>query len=243
MSSSAAPEITVCVFAWNEAETVGHVVEEIVGVLRTIGKTFEVVVIDDGSEDGTGAAADRVAADISEVRVIHHAANEGLGGVYRTGFETARGKFLSFFPGDGQFPASIIPQFYALAPEHDLVLGYLQRRTDVIGRTLSTVERVLYRAIVGGMPRFQGVFMIRTSELRAIPLLSEGRGWAILMELVIRANRRGLRLISVPTEYRPRTVGQSKVNNLKNIRANMKQLLGMRRLLANDPPRRAGVRQ
>ena len=92
--------------------------------------------------------------------------NLGLGGVYRTGFERATGDLVTFFPADGQFPASILHAFYPLAAGHELVLGYLpQRDGSLLARGLSAAERVLYRALFGPMPRFQGVFMVRRTLL------------------------------------------------------------------------------
>jgi hypothetical protein len=165
--------------------------------------------------------------------VIHHAANAGLGGVYRTGFRDARGTFITFFPADGQFPASIIPQFIQLMPETDMVLGYLpDRRSSLVAKGLSLVERVLYRALFGRFPKFQGVLMFRRQLVRDLPLHSDGRGWAVLMELIIRASRGGYHLMSVPTGMRPRRSGRSKVNNVRTITSNARQMLALRKVLA-----------
>ncbi len=224
-------ELTVCVFAWNEVETAAKVVHEIADAVRRLEVPFELVLIDDGSSDGTGEAFDALAKEIPEARVIHHGKNEGLGPVYRTGFEAARGRYLTFFPADGQFPATIILDFFPRMDLLDLCLGYLPGRTDPVGRALSGIERVLYRMLLGKLPRFQGIFMIRTTVLRAIPLASRGRGWAIVMELLLRASRRKYRIESFPTSYRPRIAGQSKVNNWKSIQANLRQLLALRKLV------------
>jgi dolichol-phosphate mannosyltransferase len=225
--------VTVCVMAYNEIATIDATVDEIVGVLSTLPGDHEVVIIDDGSADGTAAAADRLGATIPIVRVVHHADNTGLGGVYRTGWVTATGQFVTFFPADGQFPAKIIAQFVDAMPTADFVLGYLpERRDGLMGRVVSVLERTLYSLLFGGFPRFQGVFMCRTSVLREIPLRSPGgRGWAVVMELILRGWRGGYRMASVPTTMRPRGVGRSKVNNARTILANMRQLLALRRLL------------
>lgn len=239
-SSAAAPRevgpdgVTTCVFAWNEAATVEGVVHEIAAALGRLAVPFEIVVIDDGSVDGTSEIADRLAAEVEGVRVVHHGANRGLGAVYRTGFEAARGTYLTFFPADGQFAATILEDFYPRMGGLDLCLGYVPNRTDLVGRALSAAERVLYRALLGPMPRFQGVFMIRRRLLDEIPLASRGRGWAIVMELVIRASRRGYRIASVPTTLRPRTSGISKVNNWRSIQANLKQLVVLRSMIPRD---------
>ncbi len=232
MTQATRPDLTVCVFAWDEVETIESFVRELNDVLVKMDATWEILVIDDGSTDGTGEAAETLARTIPGVRVIHHDKNEGLGGVYRTGFFESLGNLVTFFPADAQFPPDIIPGFFRAIASCDFVLGYLpNRRGDVIGRALSGIERVLYRALLGKMPRFQGVFMVRRHVLNGVPLVSSGRGWAIVMELILRAYRAGYRMKSLPTGYRPRLRGHSKVNNLREIRANTRQLLALRKLV------------
>lgn len=226
------PTITVVVMAYNEVDTVEATVQEIGAVLAELHEPHEILIVDDGSTDGTSAIADRLAATSSSVRVIHHAVNAGLGGVYRTGFREARGGFVTFFPADGQFPATIIPQFLRLMPDVDMVLGYLpDRRSSIVAKGLSFAERVLYRALFGRFPKFQGVLMFRRQLVRDLPLHSDGRGWAVLMELIIRVSRGGYRMMSVPTGMRPRRSGQSKVNNLRTITSNARQMLALRKVL------------
>jgi glycosyltransferase involved in cell wall biosynthesis len=188
--------------------------------------------VDDGSSDGTGPLADSLTHDQPGVRVVHHAENLGLGGGYRTGFREARGEWLTFFPADAQFPASIIGQFWQHTHCADMVLGYLPKRDhDLVGKTLSLVERALYRLLFRSFPRFQGIMLLRRKLLAEIPLTSEGRGWAVVMELILRASRGRYRLVSVPTELRPRLSGESKVNNVRSIAANLKQLWQLSRKL------------
>jgi glycosyltransferase involved in cell wall biosynthesis len=230
------PSITVCVFAWDEVETLGAFLDELRATLERLAEPWEVIVIDDGSTDGSGALADAKAAETPGMRVIHHPTNEGLGGVYRTGFREARGEVLTFFPGDAQFPASIIEALFPRMATTDMVLGYIPKRPDdVLGRSLSVVERVLYRVLLGKLPRFQGVFMLRRNVLERVPLVSQGRGWAIVMELILRVSRAGYRTTSIATAYRARTAGRSKVNNIRSIEANLRQLLALKQLIADHP--------
>jgi len=219
--------------AYNEAATIDGMVREVLGVLADVPGDHDVLIIDDGSTDGTSALADQLAASVPIVRVIHHPVNTGLGGVYRTGWAAATGEFVTFFPADAQFPAAIITQFLGVIGSADFALGYLpDRRDGPIGRLVSVLERGLYSVLFGKFPRFQGVFMCRTSVLREIPLRSPGgRGWAVVMELILRAHRAGYRLVSVPTTMRPRSVGKSKVTNLRTIVANTRQMLALRQLL------------
>ncbi|GAC1480019.1 MAG: hypothetical protein NVS1B4_25010 [Gemmatimonadaceae bacterium] len=234
-------DVTVIVMAYNEAQALEPTVREIVGVAAGAGWRVEVLIVDDGSSDGTGEIADRLARETAFVRVVHHATNAGLGGVYRTGFAEARGSFVTFFPADGQFPATIITQFARVAHDVDLVLGYLPaRRSSLVAKALSGIERALYRVLFGPLPRFQGILMCRHALLTELPLHSRGRGWAVVMELIIRASRRGYRVTSVATTMRPRHSGRSKVNNLRNITSNARQMFALWRCLADgDAPGRS----
>lgn len=218
--------------AFDEEASLESVVAEIRAALDRIGSAYEIIVIDDGSTDATGAIADRLADEWAHVWTIHHQNNQGLGGVYRTGFARAAHDLVTFFPADGQFPAEIIIQFAPRFPGADMVLGYVPDRTGgMFGRALSAAERLLFRVLFGKMPRFQGIVMFRRALLDEVSLVSTGRGWVVLMELILRVSRAGYRIVSVPIEMRPRASGRSKVNNVRTIWANLKQVLELRRIL------------
>jgi glycosyltransferase involved in cell wall biosynthesis len=227
-SAGTSPLLTVVVMAYNEVDSLEAVVREIRASVDRIGEPAEIVVVDDGSTDGTGERADRLAREMPEVRVIHHGANRGLGGVYRTGFAQAAGQLITFFPADGQFPAAIVEAFVPAMDGHDMVLGYVSRRDSVFGRILSALERTVYRLLFGPLPRFQGVFMVRRDALARTRLRSEGRGWAIVMELMVRASRAGWRMRSLPTPVRPRASGVSKVHDARTLWSNLAQVLVLR---------------
>lgn len=226
------PQVSVIVMAYNEVSSVEGVVREIDDELRQLGVTAEVLIINDGSTDGTGEIVDSLKGAETQVRVVHHQVNGGLGAVYRTGFVEARGEYLTFLPADGQFPARSIGHLLAVISDHDMVLGYLpDRHGSPVATVLSFLERRLYRILFGSLPTFQGVLMFRRRLLSDLTLHSRGRGWAVLMELILRTSRAGYRIASLPTEIRPRAAGRSKVNNLRTIWANLVQVLALRRTL------------
>jgi glycosyltransferase involved in cell wall biosynthesis len=219
--------------AYNEVESVVTVTRALHAVLSALPAPFELLLIDDGSSDGTSQAVDALADELPSVRAVHHPENRGLGGVYRTGFSEARGDFITFFPADGQFEAGLVSEFFSLITSHDLVLGTLPKRQGSLGKVLSLTERLLYRSLIGPMPEFQGLFMIRKAVLDAVPLLSTGRGWGIVMELILRVARANrYRIVNHPTRLLPRRFGHSKANTWRNIVANTRQLLTLRDLLA-----------
>ena len=223
------PRVSVVIMAWNEAASLAEVAREIHAELVHLGGSHEILVIDDGSSDGTGRIADELGRELPSLRVHHHAENRGLGAVYRTGFYEARGEFVTFFPADGQFPASIIGQYLPAMTDTDMVLGVLpERGGSLTARALSLGERLLLRALFGHFPRFQGIMMFRRDLLRDTRLVSEGRGWTVLMEFILRMVRAGARIKNLPITIRPRASGDSKVNNLASIVSNLRQVLALR---------------
>ncbi len=223
---------TVVIMAYDELDNLEPVANEIETVLRALGTPYEVLIVDDGSRDGTSELAGRLADERASFRLIVHESNLGLGGVYRSGFSEARGEFLTFFPADGQFPATIIQEFDARVDDVDMILGFLPNRDcSALARFLSWCERLLYGLLFGRFPRFQGILMFRRDLLDRVELQSTGRGWAVLMELIIRVARTDARLVSLPTDIRPRMSGRSKANSLRNIWANFRQMIALRRHL------------
>lgn len=223
------PRVSVVIMAWNEAATLVAVVAEIGSELGRLGVSHEILVLDDGSTDGTGEIADELSRTVPNVQVHHHGDNLGLGAVYRTGFLHARGELVTFFPADGQFPASILGLYLPAMTDADIILGTLpERGRSLSAWALSAAERLLLRALFGRFPRFQGILMFRRELLRDTPLLSQGRGWTVLMEFILRQARAGARIKNVPITIRPRGSGQSKVNNLRSIFSNLRQVLALR---------------
>lgn len=225
--------VSIVVMAYNEASSLEIVVNEILAFLnQKIKLDYELIIIDDGSTDETGSIAKQLAQINNSIRLIRHSTNLGLGGVYRTGFAESRFDLLTFLPADGQFPPSVIARFIPLLEQFDMVLGYTpERKGPLLSKALSLAERILYRLLFGQIPNFQGVLMFKRSILNQIELKSSGRGWAIILELVIRASREHYKLISIPIEVRPRISGKSKVNNIKTILANLKQAFLLRNYL------------
>jgi hypothetical protein len=147
-----------------------------------------------------------------------------------------RGTYFTWADGDGQFPPEVFPRFFRILNEEDcdLVLGYVEqqaRERSLSGRFLSFGERSLYRVMFGPLPRFQGALMFRSSMYRALGLRPAGRGWGMVMELIVRATREGYRVRSVPITLRSRMSGSSKVTNVATVWANVHQAFEVRRRL------------
>src|SRR5262249_41631300 len=128
-------ELSVFLPCFDEEANVARTVEGALTVLRERDlDRFEVIVVDDGSRDRTGAIADDLAEQYDEVHVVHHAQNQGYGAALRTGFEAAKFSWVFFTDGDGQFDLGEIVGFLDAAETVDVVIGYRLERADHFGR-------------------------------------------------------------------------------------------------------------
>ncbi len=210
----------VCLPTYNEAENV----EPIVAAILAASPELEVLVVDDGSPDGTGRLADAVAAREPRVHVLHRARKEGLGRAYLAGFAWAleRGYDLVLeMDADFSHDPRHLPAMLARADEADLVLGsrYVPGGGTVhwgLGRRLLSRGGSLYARAILGLPVRDltgGFKCFRREVLLALDLPSvECSGYAFQIELTWRAFRKGFRVVEIPITFVDRRVGRSKMS-------------------------------
>ena len=122
--------LSVVLPAHNEEEAIATTVHEVIETLSTWMLDFEIIVVDDGSQDDTGAILDTNSATYPCLKVIHHPVNQGYGAALVSGFEAASGDLTFFMDSDGQFDIHDLARFLPLIEEYDAVLGYRIDRQD-----------------------------------------------------------------------------------------------------------------
>ncbi|MEO7822250.1 MAG: polyprenol monophosphomannose synthase [Gemmatimonadaceae bacterium] len=187
--------------------------------------SLEVLVVDDGSPDGTGAIVDTIAATDPRVHVIHRAGKLGLGTAYLTGFRWAlERKYDLVFEMDADFSHNPerIPEFLEAINEADLVLGsrYQNGHVNVVNWPMSRLflsyAANVYARAVTGLPIFDttgGFKCFRRNVLESIDLSSvKSNGYAFQIEMSFRVWKRGFRLLEIPIVFVDRTEGESKMS-------------------------------
>jgi dolichol-phosphate mannosyltransferase len=209
---------------YNEAENIEAIVRAAMPNLAATGMDHRVLVVDDGSPDGTGEIADRLATELAEVEVLHRSAKEGIGPAYLAGFDRAlRGGADLVLEMDSDFshdPADL-PRLVAAAAGADLVLGSryvpgggvadwgLGRRA--ISRGGSLYAKLLLGVHVNDLTG--GFKCFRRAVLERLDLTSVGTdGYGFQIEMTYRAIQAGYRVTEVPILFRERRVGASKMS-------------------------------
>src|SRR4051812_28385385 len=129
------PSLSVFFPAYNDAGTIASLVIQAVQTANRLTSDFEVIVVNDGSQDATASILDELARTYPQVRVVHHPTNRGYGGALRTGFATASKELIAYTDGDGQYdPTEIDLLWQALTDDADLVNGWKISRSDPLHR-------------------------------------------------------------------------------------------------------------
>jgi dolichol-phosphate mannosyltransferase len=212
--------IVVIIPTYNEIENLGL----IVGRVRSAVPEAHVLVADDNSPDGTGKAADELAASDDHVHVMHRAGKQGLGAAYLAGFDWALEDGYDVvveMDADGSHQPEQLPRLLEALRDADLVLGSRwvpggsvvnwPKSREVLSRGGSMYARTLLgvplRDVTGGYRAF------RASTLRALALEEvDSKGYCFQIDLAWRALRAGLRVREVPIEFVERELGDSKMS-------------------------------
>ena len=211
----------ICLPTYNERENLEPMLRALADVL---GPDDRVLVIDDNSPDGTGELADRLAAELGFVDVLHRPRKEGLGPAYLAGFRRALAlgaELILELDCDFSHDPADVPRLIAAADDADLVLGsrYVPRggveNWGLVRRAVSYGGSLYARLVLGVSVRdlTGGFKCFRREVLEAIPLDDvRSRGYAFQIELTYRALRKGFRVEEVPIRFVDRLVGGSKMS-------------------------------
>jgi dolichol-phosphate mannosyltransferase len=218
------PMLVVCLPTYNEVHNLERVVRDLVAVFAEHDLDGRVLVIDDASPDGTGELADRLAAELRVVEVLHRQRKEGLGPAYVAGFRhvLAVGVDLVLeMDSDLSHDPADVPRLVAAADAADIVIGsrYVAgggTRNWGLGRRLVSRAGCLYAKVVLGLPFADltgGFKCFRREALERLPLERIGsKGYAFQIETTFRAARAGLRIVEVPIVFSERRAGGSKMS-------------------------------
>ncbi len=214
------PDTLIILPTYNEAQNLPRLVRQ----LRESVPDAAILIVDDGSPDGTGAIADSLTAAYRDLHVLHRAGREGLGAAYRAAYAWALQRDYDTvvqMDADGSHQPTDLPALLVAASDHDVVVGSRWVRGGgvvdwplkrmLLSRAGSTYARIMlglpFADITGGFRAFS------TRALRAIDTASvHSRGYSFQIEMLMRANDRGMSIREVPITFVEREFGESKMS-------------------------------
>ena len=211
----------VIVPTYNERENVARIIETVLAQ----DSRLNVLIVDDGSPDGTGAIVDEIAATNPRVHALHRAKKMGLGTAYLAGFKWALARDFAFvFEMDADFShdPNHLPEFLRAIKDTDLVLGsrYRNGKVTVVNwpmtRLMLSYAANVYARLVTGLQLYDatgGFKCFRRVVLETIDLDDvRSNGYAFQIEVSFRAWRKGFRIAEIPIVFTDRTEGESKMS-------------------------------
>ena len=214
---------------YNDAATIGGLIDDVHDALSPLVPEVEVIVVNDGSADDSRATLDKLALDRPWLRVVHHETNGGYGKALLSGFAAAQNDWIFYTDGDAQYDAGEAALLVPLATNDiDLVQGYKIGRGDswyrkLIGRVYHRVVKLLFRLKVRDTDcDFR---MFRRQLIIDRPLLSTTG--VICVEMMRSFDRAGARFVEIPVHHYFRPSGKSQFFRVPAIARSARQLLAL----------------
>jgi len=221
------PSLSIVMAAYNEEDALPECANRTLEFLRTHVADGELIIVNDGSADGTADLIDTLSRENPEVVGCHLQANSGMGAALLEGYAVAGKDWVAMMPADGQIDAFEFLGFFEVAKDADVVTSlYRNRKYTLSRKVLSYGLRVLTAAVVGTRARTEGSYMVRLSVLRELGASSHS--FLLNLEIPIRAKRMGYRVGTVHMNVHERIAGESKAVNLGRISQTFKELFRLR---------------
>jgi glycosyltransferase involved in cell wall biosynthesis len=212
-----AQSVTVLVTAMNEEGNLIPTVDNVVTAVTPRFSDYEILIIDDGSTDQTGAMADRLAAANPRIRVHHNGTNRGLGYSLRQGIAQADRRYTALVAGNNIVSLKGLEDVYDHVGTADVVLSYIF--TDVRGivrRAISRTLVIVLNLLFGLRLRYYtGPWICSTEALKRFQTI--GQGSMILPEIPLRLIYEGLSYVEIGLQPQPRTAGETKTFRIVNL--------------------------
>jgi len=230
------PSISVFFPCHNEAANIEPLVCKAVDVLSRVTGDFEIIIVDDGSTDGTDKIADTLAAEHHTVKVIRHESNLGYGAALQSGFRASAKELVFYTDGDGQFDIAELPELLPMIKQYDIVSCYrLKRREGIVrkinGWAWTKLVCFLFRMNVRDIDCAFKLY--KRSIFDDIKIKSTGA--LIDAEILARAIHKGYTITQRGVHHYPRKSGTQSGASLAVIFRAFKELFRLRKEIMNEP--------
>lgn len=212
------PSLTLVYLMFNEEQNIGPVLDDGVAWLDAHVDDWQIVVVDDGSSDGSADVV-RARADAEpRIELVQHGRNRGMGAGMRTGINHASKDHFVIFPADGQLEPVELEKLMPLLDRADIITSvYPHRHSTMVRLVMSRVFRGLLALAAGIRFELEGLYVYPTAVARELVPKIECETFFFSFELIQRGVERGLTIEQTVINVKPRLSGESKVANAKRI--------------------------
>ena len=219
-------DVSIVAPVYNERDNLKPLVDELLAVLRPPGRSFEIVLVDDGSADGSAETIGALAAEHPEVRGLHFKANRGQTAAFDAGFKAARGAVVVTIDADLQNDPRDIPALLTALSGYDAAVGYRAERRDTTVRRWSSKFANAVRNNLSGDDIIDTGCSLKAFRAEALSSIKLWNGMHRFLPTLIKIE--GGRVVQIPVHHRPRLAGTSKYGVWNRLFRSSADLLAVR---------------
>jgi len=195
--------------AFNEAENIQETILDALHFAPLVANKFEIIVINDGSSDSTGAIVQAMADFNRSIKLISHTRNKGYGAAVKTGLKAARFDWIFFTDSDRQFHFDELPRIVSLRDKADIIVGRrLKRRDPILRIILAQIMLKYWNLVLFGLSMKDvdcAYKLIPAKYIRSIKLVTDSA--ITVTELMVKLKRQGRTFYETPVIHYPRKRG------------------------------------
>lgn len=213
--------LSIVLPVYNEESNIREVVEGVFSVIGKITDNFEIIAIDDGSNDNSLVILRKIALSYPLLRIIQNSKNIGYGAAIRRGITAAQMDWFLFMDADGQFRIDSLKEFWKIRKSYDFIIGYRAHRSDgIYRRILGQVGNIFANFFMGSNIFIKditcGFKLFKTEDLKNIPLISTGG--VINFEVLSKLFKlHKVKFIQLPVKHYSRLKGVASGGNIRVI--------------------------
>lgn len=229
------PNISFFFPVYNDEKTVRIVAQRALELLEEVADNYEIIIVNDGSPDSSGAIADQLAAECEKIRVVHHSINRGYGAAMKTGIAASRYEIICMVDGDNEYDVFDLKKMLAVRDYYLLIIAFRYRKLYSTKRIFisfvyNTVLRLVFKSPFRDIST--GIRLMHRQVVEGLELTSNSP--FIGAELTLKSMLRGFPVGEVGIQTFPRDFGQGSATSLKNIVGTIKDIWRIRREIFSD---------